>query len=480
MNKRKAIPSHGQPAETILAQMKEMKSGDPNWADGRTWSLVYHVDDEHRALMQKTAQLFISESYANPFAVESIQRMELGLIGMTANLLNGEGSATGTVTSGGTESILLALYAYREWAHSSRTGKRRNEIVAPATIHPAFEKAAHLLGLKVRKAPVDHLPRARIEEMEKLITEKTLLLAVSAPSYPHGTLDPVEAASELAQQYKLPLHVDACIGGFFLPWVEQLSPGSIPLWDFRLPGVTSISADTHKFGYGAKGSSVLLFRSMDYLRHQFFITTDWAGGIYASATLLGSRSAIPIATAWAAMHSLGQEGYLGITRNILDGCARLRLGIEALPELAILGEPCMNILAFTTRQNKPDIFVIADFLEEKGWVVDRQHRPNSIHLTVMQHNLPAIEPYLKDLQEAIAYARNNPDAKARGNAALYGLMARIPLRSMVANNVRQLFEQLYGAETAKSESPSGASSQQMPNPPSWMGWLNRLLSGWRK
>lgn len=478
MKNRKTIPLQGQPEEAVLANMEAMKSGDPKWAEGRTWSLVYHVDDEHRALLQQTARLFISESYANPFAVESIQRMELDIIGMAAGLLNGEESTAGTMTSGGTESILLSLYTYREWARSSQQGKKRDELVAPLTIHPAFEKAAHLLGLKVRKAPIDGHCRANIAEMEKLITPRTLLLAVSAPAYPHGTIDPVEAASALALRYGLPLHVDACIGGFMLPWVEKLHPGSIPPWDFRLPGVTSISADTHKFGYGSKGSSVLLFRSMNHLRHQFFITTDWPGGIYASPTLLGSRSAIPIATAWAAIHSLGQEGYLDIARNIMEGCARLRAGIEAMPELTILGQPCMNILAFATRSNKPDIFVIADFLEERGWVVDRQQRPHSIHLTVMQHNLPAIGKYLLDLKEAIAYASNNPQAKAQGSAAVYGLMARIPFRGMVSTNVRQLFEKLYGPENGEAEkAPSGA-NQQMPAPPAWMGWLNRLLSKW--
>ncbi|MCB0570200.1 MAG: aspartate aminotransferase family protein [Phaeodactylibacter sp.] len=477
MKSRKTIPMKGQPRETVLANMEAMKSSDPNWAEGRTWSLVYHVDDEHRALLQQTAQLFISESYANPFAVESIQQMELDIIGMAARLLHGEESTTGTMTSGGTESILLTLYTYREWARSNRTGKKKNELVAPATIHPAFEKAAHLLGLKVRKVPLDNHYRADIEAMEKLIGPKTLLLAVSAPAYPHGTLDPIEKASALALRYGLPLHVDACIGGFFLPWVEKLNPGSIPPWDFRLAGVTSISADTHKFGYGAKGSSVLLFRSMNHLRHQFFITTDWPGGIYASSTLLGSRSAIPIATAWAAMHSLGQEGYQNITHNIMDGCARLRAGIEALPEMETLGQPCMNILAFTTRQNKPDIFVVADFLEEKGWIVDRQQRPHSIHLTVMQHNLPAIGQYLHDLKAAIAFAQKNPQAKAQGSAAVYGLMARIPFRSLVASNVRQLFEDLYAPPVkAKTGRQPEGNNQQMQNPPAWMGWLNRLLS----
>ena len=465
------IPEKGRDPDSLLQEMEALKAGDVRWQEGRTWSMVYQVDEAHNELLKKASNLFFSESYINPFAFESLQRMEKEVIGMTADLLNGGPEVVGTMTSGGTESIFRSLYTYREWGRKARPGC--TEVVAPATLHPAFEKAAHILGLTIVKVPVLENGAADVEGMARRVGSGTLMLAASAPAYPHGILDPIESIAELAQKQQLPFHVDSCIGGFMLPWVERLRPGQVAPWDFRLPGVTSMSADTHKFAYGAKGSSVLLYRGMKLLRHQFFITTDWAGGIYASATLLGSRSGGPIAAAWAALNSIGQERYLQLTQEILEGVGQLKSFIEATPELALIGEPCMNILAFTTRSNRPDIFVLADGLEKRGWYVDRQQRPNCIHITVMQQNLPVIATYIEDLRAALDFAKANPRAKAKGNAALYGLMARIPFRGMVAQNVRKMFEQLYGEPAGQEEE---AGQESMPEPAKWMGLLNRLLS----
>ena len=469
----KHIPQTGRSSESILAEMKSFKSGDVRWKEGRTWSMVYQVDEAHSTLLKQASNLFFSESYINPFAFESLQRMEKEVVAMTANMLHGDENTSGTMTSGGTESIFLALYTYREWGRKSKRGC--NEVIAPSTIHPAFEKAAHILGLSVRKVPVGKEGKADAGAMARQISSKTLLLVASAPSYPHGLLDPIPSIAKLAEEHRLPFHVDACIGGFMLPWVEQLRPELVHPWDFRLTGVTSISADTHKFAYGAKGSSVLLYRKMEHLRHQFFITTDWSGGIYASATLLGSRSGGPIAAAWAAMNSLGQERYLALARDVMAGADQLKAAIAALPELELIGAPCMNILAFTTLNNQPDIFVLADKLSEKGWYVDRQQRPNCIHVTVMPQNLPVLQQYIEDLKAAVAFAKANPKAKAKGNAALYGLMARIPFRGMVEQNVRKMFEALYGTPVA-DKTDGSAAGESMPQPAWWMGLLNRLLS----
>ncbi|MBK6947728.1 MAG: aspartate aminotransferase family protein [Haliscomenobacter sp.] len=353
-------------------------------------------------------------------------------------------------------------------------------MVAPASIHPAFDKACHLLGIKLRKAPLAQDFRAGPGQMERLINANTILLAASSPSYPHGLLDPIESIAEIARRRRLPLHVDACIGGFMLPWVEQ-SGHSLPAWDFRVNGVTSMSADLHKFGYAAKGASLVLYREPEYLKYQFYVATDWPGGIYASTTLLGTRPGGAVSAAWAALMSLGQEGYLRVAGEIMEGVQRLKTALADIEDLEIIGDPVMNIVAFTTRHNQPDIFVVADQLEARGWVVDRQQSPNCLHLTLMRYNIPVLDQYVADLKEALLFARNNPRAVSTGNAAMYGLMARIPFRGVVEKNVRRLFEELYNFSSSVLVSDhSHASTQDHSslNPAPWIGKLNRFLTRW--
>ncbi len=476
----KALPAEGLPHDAVLEELATLKADDLRWQDGRTWSMVYHVDEAHLELVKRAYNQYLSENYLNPFAFQSLQNMEKAVIAMTANMLNGGEQATGTMTSGGTESIFMAVYAYRERARQRSARIKAPEMVIPASIHPAFEKAAHLLGIKVRKAPVDGQLCANPVAIEQLINKNTILLAASAPSYPHGVLDPIEHIGALAQKYRLPLHVDSCIGGFMLPWVERLRPG-IPPWDFRVPGVTSISADVHKFGYAAKGASVLLYRSIAYLKHQFYVATEWSGGIYVSPTFLGTRPGGAIAAAYASMKALGENGYMRIAKRVLDGADQLIAGLREIPEIQVLGDPCMNIIAFTTRNNQPDIYVIADQLQTKGWSVDRQQSPNCIHLTVQTLNLAAIGNYLNDLRKAISFAKTHPKAVAQGNAALYGLMARIPFRGMVEKNVRKVFEELYSPESGSKQQTGGQLEEEEAladdfSGPGWMGKANYVLS----
>ncbi|AEE48128.1 pyridoxal phosphate-dependent decarboxylase family protein [Haliscomenobacter hydrossis] len=474
MSERISIPARGRNKDTILDELYKLHLNDVSWKEGRAWSMVYYVDQEHQQLLEQAYNSFFSENYLNPFAFQSLKKMELEVIQMTAGLLNGDENVTGTMTSGGTESIFLAVYTYRERARQLFPHIKQPEIVVSTTIHPAFEKAAHILNIVVKKAAVDQNLCAQPQALEKLISPNTILIAASAPTYPHGVLDPITEIASLAQARKIPFHVDCCIGGFMLPWVEKLGYPVAP-FDFRVPGVTSISADVHKFGYGAKGASVLLYRNMNYLKHQFYVATDWPGGIYASPTLLGSRPGGAIAATWSAMQALGQDGYLRITQEIMLATSQIRKALEDIPEIIILGNPVMNILAYSTRDNQPDIFVIADQLEQKGWMLDRQQLPNSIHLTVMRQNISVIDQYLEDLKASIIFAKEHPAATAKGNAALYGLMARIPFRGMVEKNVRKIFEELYDfSKTAPLQDEETPST--LPPAPIWMGQLNRVLT----
>jgi glutamate/tyrosine decarboxylase-like PLP-dependent enzyme len=465
-----ALPAQGISSDELMNQLRERHHLDVDWKAGKTWSLVYHAGEEHDHLLKDAYEEFFSENYLNPFAFKSLQYMEREVVRMTAGMLHGNEKAVGTMSSGGTESILLAVYTYREWARHHHPHIKNPEIIAPQTIHPAFDKAAHLFGLLLHKTPVDEGRRALPEEMEPLINKNTILLVASAPSYPNGILDPIDRIAILAEKYRLPFHVDACIGGFMLPWMERLGI-KIPDWDFRIPGVTSISADVHKFGFGPKGSSVILYRSMEYLKHQFIITTDYPGGIYISPTLMGTRAGGSIAAAWAGMKHLGESGYVSLAQKLLEGTRRLKALLAKIPEIKIIGDPVMNIVSYSTNGDQPDIFVIADSLEKKGWLVDRQQNPDCIHLTIMPTNVKVIDQYVNHLRSAIEFARGHPRATGEGNAALYGLMARIPFRGMVEKNVRKLFEELYGGERSEQNEPA-----ETLHSPGWMGMVSRFLA----
>jgi glutamate/tyrosine decarboxylase-like PLP-dependent enzyme len=475
------IPKESKSNDAIFQQIEEMTKQDVDWRAGRAWSLVYYINEQHMELIQKAHSRLFNENYINPFAFKSLQQMEHEVVQMTADMLNAEEGAVGNMTSGGTESIFLAVYTYWERAKKIKSGIKKPEIVAPVSIHPAFDKACHIMNIKLQKAPVGKDLRVDVQAMQKLINKNTIFLAASAPGYPHAIIDPIEEISVLARRYKLPFHVDGCLGGFMLPWVEKLG-FDIPKWDFRLPGVTSISADMHKFGYGAKGSSILVYRNMHYMKYQFFITTEWSGGIYVTPSFLGTRPPGPIAAAWAAINSLGEAGYLKVARANMEAKKKLEAALQSIPAIEILGQPPINILAFTTKNNKPDIFVVADYLEKIGWTVDRLQKPSAIHLIILPQNIPVIDTYIEDLKAAITWAKAHPEKTAEGNAALYGLMAKIPFRGMVKQNVRKIFEDLYGTDKSFNDQLDEVSTPDATilESPKWMGMLNRILGWFRK
>ena len=437
------IPPRGRAADDILLELESRATGDTDWRGGRVFSLVYHPPGSagaaHEQLMHRAHAMYASTNLLNPMAFPSLKQMESDLVEMAGRLFHCSG-AVGTVTSGGTESILCAVAAYRDRARRERPWIRRPELVVPMTAHPAFDKAAHYFGVKLVKVAAGDDLRADIRAMEKAIGRRTIGLVGSAPQYPHGVVDPIGALGELAQRRGLPLHVDACVGGFMLPWLEKLGR-RIPRWDFRVPGVTSISADLHKFGYAAKGASLLLWRSIDAMRHQFFVATDFPGGIYASPTMIGTRPGGPIAAAWAALQSLGESGYLELARAAAAAADRLRAGIAKTRGLALVGAGDATIVAYTS--NELDIYAVADRLELRGWTVDRQHRPASLHLTVTANHAAIVDEYLADLAAAVDAVRRDPQLAKSGTAPMYGMAGKLPVRFLVASKVRKVFADLY-------------------------------------
>jgi sphinganine-1-phosphate aldolase len=434
------IPTQGRATGAILDDLRAKSAGDTKWREGRVFSLVYHAGEEHERLLQQAHALYASTNLLNPMAFGSLKQMEREIIEMVAGLFHGPASCVGTVTSGGTESILCAVAAYRDRARRKRPWIVWPELVVPQTIHPAFDKAAHYFGVKLVKVPVGPDFRADVKAMAKAITWKTIGLCASAPQYAHGVVDPIEELGALAKKKGLPLHVDACVGGFVLPWLEQLGR-RVPVWDFRVAGVTSISADLHKFGYAGKGASVLVWRSIKDMRHQIFVATDFPGGIYASPTMLGTRPGGPIAAAWATLQSFGVDGYREIAAKAADAADRFRAGIKATPGLALLGNSDSTIVSYAAIG--ADVYALADRMEARGWTVDRQQRPASIHLTVTANHAGIVDEYLRDLREALAEVRANPSLAKSGTAPMYGMAAKMPVRRLVAANVRKVIADLY-------------------------------------
>ncbi|MFK8003784.1 MAG: aspartate aminotransferase family protein, partial [Polyangiales bacterium] len=332
------IPSHGYNKEDILEEMESFRHRDADWRSGRTWSLVYSAGEEHAAFLKKAHNKFFSENGLNPMAFKSLKRFETDVVSAMGKLLNGPPGAVGTINSGGTESILLAMHTYRERSRRKKPWVITPEVIVPTTAHPAFDKAAHYFGIKLRKAPIMDDFRVDVRAVKRLINRNTAAVVVSAPQYCQGVVDPVEEVAEITRRKKIPLHVDACVGGLMLPWVEKLGR-TVPLWDFRVDGVTSISADLHKYGYAAKGASVVMYTDMDYLKDQFFVATDWPGGVYASANIPGTRPGGPIAAAWATLMAVGEEGYLELTSKALEVRERLMAGIAATEGIFVLGDP---------------------------------------------------------------------------------------------------------------------------------------------
>jgi glutamate/tyrosine decarboxylase-like PLP-dependent enzyme len=437
------LPRRGLPSQQILEMLTEMRGHETDaWQDGFVSGAVYHGAEGHVDLLN---QAYALHSQSNPLHSDvwpSATKFEAEIVAMTAHMLGAaqaDEPVVGAVTSGGTESILLAMLAHRDWARETK-GVSRPEVILPVTAHAAFDKAAHYFGIKLVKVPVTGAFTVDVEAVRRAINRRTILLVGSAPTFPHGVIDPIAALSGLALAHGIGFHTDACLGGFVLPWAERLGY-PVPPFDFRLPGVTSISADTHKYGYAAKGSSVVLYRGRALRRHQYFTATEWPGGLYYSPTLAGSRPGGLSAACWAGMISVGEEGYLTAVRTILETAATLRQGIAAMPELRLLGD-ALWVLAFTA--DEPDIYLIAGAMAERGWILNGLQHPPAVHLAVtLRHAQTGVAArFLNDLRQSIDFVREKPEA-ARRIAPIYGMAATFPARGLVREMLEAYVDFLY-------------------------------------
>jgi sphinganine-1-phosphate aldolase len=397
-----ALPDEGWTREAIVAELSERKRGDVDWESGRCFSLVYDGGDAVREIAGAAVELYLEDNALNTQAFPSLGSLQAEIIGACAELCHGP-DAVGTMTGGGTESILMAVKAARERGRTER-GITAPEMVLPASAHAAFHKAASYFGVDAVVVPVDTDWRADIDAMADALTPQTVLVVGSAPTYPQGVIDPIPQLAELASHAGANFHTDACMGGFILPFAEQLGR-DVPPWDFRVHGVTSISADVHKLGYAPKGASVILHRSRELRRYQTFVFDDWLGGFYASPAMAGSRPGGPIAAAWAVMHLIGQAGYRALTEVALAAATQLAEGVRAIPGLTVLGDPQWHLVAVVADDPAVDVFAVGDALATKGWYLDRQKPPDSLHATVSAGNAPMIDELLADFATAVSEQR---------------------------------------------------------------------------
>jgi glutamate/tyrosine decarboxylase-like PLP-dependent enzyme len=419
------LPQMGRTKQEIIDLMNSLYSiEESRWKDGYVSGAVYHGDEKHIDFLNT---IYAVNSQSNPLHSDlwpSTTKFEAEVVAMTAHMLNADrvsedpesqDAVCGVISSGGTESILLAMKTYRDWARDVK-GITQPEMIVPTTAHAAFDKAAQYFNIKIVRIPVGADFKADVTQTEEALTDNTIVLVGSAPAFPHGTIDPIEQLSELARKNDIGFHTDACLGGFILPWATKLGY-DIPPFDFRLPGVTSISIDTHKYGYAAKGSSVILYRNPNLRNYQFYTITDWPGGLYFSPTFAGSRPGALIATAWAAMVAIGEQGY-------------------------ILGDPLWDI-AFSSKTL--DIYKIMDYMTERNWNLNGLQHPAAVHICLThRHTQPGLaDKFIADLKIAVQQVAQNPDQETAGMGRLYGLAAQIPDKAMVDGFLRAYIDMLY-------------------------------------
>lgn len=442
-NPKAGLPRKGTSADAILKEMGGLRAGDANWKDGKTWSLVYYPGEEIYDFLKKAYTMYFAENGLNPGAFPSIRKFETEVVAMTADMLGGGGEACGAVTSCGTESIMMAVKTYRDRARAEHPEITAPAMIVPETAHPAFYKAAHYLCVDVVRIPVGQDFRVDVGAVRKAVTDNTILIVGSAPSYPQGVIDPIADLAGLAAEKGIGCHVDSCLGGFMLPFARKLGY-ALPEFDFSLPGVTSISADVHKYGFAAKGASTIIFRSRDLRRHMFYVFTEWSGGIYAHPTMTGTRPGGAFAAAWAIMKHLGEEGYLHIADSIMKTTKKLIDGINGIPGLYVLGRPDMSVFAFTS--DNFDIYALAEAMEARGWHMDRQMRPACLHLMVTLAHEKIAGSFVADLRECALTAAENTAPAREGMAAMYGMMGTLPDRGMVKDFVINYMDDLLSVK----------------------------------
>lgn len=424
------LPKQAASAESIIALMQSVrKAEDTVWLEGRISGAVYHGEAVHQDLLNKAFSFYSLSNPLHPDVWPSCMKFESEVIAMTASLVKGNcDTVCGATTSGGTESIILAIKSHRDF-YKEKFGVTSPEMICSSSAHAAVDKACDLMGIRLIKIPMNpETYQLDPHLVERAVGPNTILIYSSAPSYPQGVIDDISALSAIAVRYQVGLHVDCCLGGFFLPFAKKLGH-PVPAFDFSLPGVTSMSVDTHKYGFALKGSSVVLYRNVQLRQAQYFCYADWTGGLYTTPTIAGSRSGGLIAQCWASMMALGEEGYLRHTKEILQSTKKIAEGVRGIDALRLCGPAAAMIVCFTTSsafEGKVNIYAVADLMSKKGWSINSHQSPPCVHLCCTVRQVGKEDAFLYDLKESVESIKANPAASSHGSAAIYGMTSALP------------------------------------------------------
>ncbi|KAG2214042.1 hypothetical protein INT46_004957 [Mucor plumbeus] len=438
------LPAKGLTEQEVLESLHKFEGLEAaDWAAGKVSGSIYHGGEDLTKILAEAYKIFAIANPLHPEIFPGIRRMEAESVAMVLSMYNAPSTGCGTMTSGGTESILMACKTYRDM-YKDLKGINYPEMVVPNTIHAAFMKAASYFKIKLITIPIDPVTlKVDVKKMERAITKNTVMIAGSAVNFPHGIADDISALGKLAKKYKIGLHVDCCLGSFIMPYLEKAGYPTTD-FDFRVDGVTSISCDTHKYGFAAKGSSIIMYRNAIIRKYQYFLYSQWTGGIYASPSIAGSRPGALIAGCWSALMYMGDNGYLKACKDIVGARRIMEAGVRSIPQLHVKGDPIGPVLSFGA--NEPlNIYDVGDKLSARGWNLSALQNPSGLHISTTLPWVNSAETFVKDLKECVQGLVDDPSSGNGSTAAIYGTAASVPDKTIVDDVAAGFLDLLYKA-----------------------------------
>lgn len=441
------IPLKGLSEEEILEELDKLDTIIPHteWKEGKVSGAVYHGGDELIHLQSEAFEKYCVANQLHPDVFPAVRKMEAEVVSMVLNMFHAPADAgCATTSSGGTESLLLACLSAKMYAYHER-GIIKPEMIVPVTAHAGFEKASYYFGIKIHHVEVDpNTYQVNLKKVKSFINRNTVLLVGSAPNFPHGIVDDIVGLGNLATRYNIPLHVDCCLGSFIVAFMQKAGFNDLPPFDFRVPGVTSISCDTHKYGFAPKGSSIIMYRNTDLRKHQYYVSTDWTGGLYGSPTLAGSRPGALVVGCWATMVHIGEAGYIDSCRSIINAARKLKNCImQEVPDLEIIGDPVCSVIAFTS--HTIDMYELGDRLAKEGWHLSALQKPPALHLAVTKLSVNSVDQLITLLKDITKELRDDPNSKpsSDGTSALYGVAGSVKSTGIADKIVVGFLDTLY-------------------------------------